>query len=92
MRHADARSTSALPALLVAARLPCLATGTPQAATTIAAAVEMLTVSCAVTPVPQVSIRDSREIPHLPPSHSIADCPAPRPELVAPSRLSLVTR
>ena len=48
--------TSAEPARDDSARLPCLATGTPQAATTIAAAVEMLKVPDASPPVPQVSI------------------------------------
>ena len=49
--------TSALPELPEAARLPCLATGTPQAATTIAAAVETFTVLAPSPPVPQVSSR-----------------------------------
>ena len=47
----------------MAARLPCLTTGTPQAATTIAAAVEMLTVPAPSPPVPHVSSRESRAIP-----------------------------
>ena len=47
---------SAEPARDDSARLPCLATGTPQAATTIAAAVETLKVPDASPPVPQVSI------------------------------------
>ena len=38
----SAVSTSAAPELEDSARLPCLATGTPQPATTSAAAVEML--------------------------------------------------
>ena len=38
----SASNTSALPQRLDTERLPCLATGTPQAATTSAAAVEML--------------------------------------------------
>ncbi len=47
--------TSALPELPDAERLPCLATGTPQAATTIAVAVDTLTVAAPSPPVPQVS-------------------------------------
>ena len=39
------------------ARLPCLATGTPQAAATRETAVEMLKVEAPSPPVPQVSIR-----------------------------------
>ena len=41
-RTPSASSTSALPQLPLAERLPCLATGTPQAATTSEASVEML--------------------------------------------------
>ena len=52
----SAVSTSAEPAFDDSARLPCLATGTPQAATTSAAAVETLKVPDASPPVPQVSI------------------------------------
>ena len=40
--HAERRSTSLAPDNEEAARLPCLATGTPQAATMIAASVEIL--------------------------------------------------
>ena len=40
MSSPSASSVSAAPALLLAARLPCLATGTPQAATTRLTAVE----------------------------------------------------
>ena len=50
-----ASSTSAEPQAEVMARLPCLATGTPAAATTKAAAVEMLKVLLPSPPVPQVS-------------------------------------
>ena len=50
-----ASSTSALPQLLETARLPCLATVTPAAATTKAAVVEMLNVLQPSPPVPQVS-------------------------------------
>src|SRR5919107_5998962 len=50
-----ASSTSALPALLVAARLPCLATTTPAPRATKAAAVETFMVPLASPPVPQVS-------------------------------------
>ena len=52
----SASSTSALPDRLETLRLPCLATGTPHAATTIAAAVETLSVPSPSPPVPQVSI------------------------------------
>ena len=55
-RTPSASSTSALPARLVAARLPCFATGTPAPATTKAAAVETLKVPAPSPPVPQVSI------------------------------------
>jgi hypothetical protein len=50
---------SAEPARDDSARLPCLATGTPQAATTSAAAVDTLNVPEASPPVPQVSIAPS---------------------------------
>ena len=50
-----------LPHLLDAARLPCLATGTPAPATTNPAVVEMLNVWAPSPPVPQVStVRGSR--------------------------------
>src|SRR5678815_483801 len=49
--------TSALPDLLLAARLPCLATGRPAAAITKAAAVETLNVLALLEPVPAVSIK-----------------------------------
>ena len=48
-------NTSALPQRLETDRLPCLATLTPHAATTIAAADEMLNVPARSPPVPQVS-------------------------------------
>jgi len=51
----NAAMTSELPDAEVTARFPCLATGTPAAATTRAAAVEMLKVECTSPPVPQVS-------------------------------------
>ena len=51
----SASSTSAEPQCDEAARLPCLATGTPAPATTIAATVEMLNVLLRSPPVPQVS-------------------------------------
>ena len=63
---------------LVAARLPCLTTGTWQAAATIAAAVEMLRVPAPSPPVPHVSSRVSRRESALPRRHPIADgldCP-----------------
>jgi len=50
-----ASSTSELPDIEVAARFPCLATRTPAAAVTIAAAVEILIVLRPSPPVPQVS-------------------------------------
>ncbi len=52
----SAVSTSAEPDFDDKARLPCLATGTPQPATTSALAVEMLKLPDASPPVPQVSI------------------------------------
>ena len=52
-----AASASADPVRLVTARLPCLATGTPAAATTSAAAVLMLNVPEPSPPVPQVSMQ-----------------------------------
>ena len=51
-----AASRSAEPERDDSARLPCLATGTPQPAATSAAAVEMLKVPLASPPVPQVSM------------------------------------
>src|SRR5258705_1915303 len=51
----SASSTSALPQRLLAARLPCLATGWPSAATSRPAAVDTLNVPAASPPVPQVS-------------------------------------
>ena len=51
-----AASRSAEPEREESARLPCLATGTPQPAATSAAAVEMLNVPLASPPVPQVSM------------------------------------
>ena len=62
-RDAQRRRTSELPEFPEAARLPCLTTGTPQAATTIAAAVEIFTVPAPSPPVPQVSSRRSGAIP-----------------------------
>ena len=49
-------STSAAPVRDDIARLPCLATGTPQATTTKAAAVETFSVPAPSPPVPQTSI------------------------------------
>ena len=61
-RHARVLArTSELPELPDAARLPCLTTAIPQAATTIAAAVEMFTVQAPSPPVPHVSSRSSVE-------------------------------
>ena len=51
-----AARTSAAPVFDDSARLPCLATGTPQAATTNWAPVETFSVPLASPPVPQVSI------------------------------------
>ena len=56
MSRPSASSVSAAPAFDEAARLPCLATGTPQAATTMATAVETLSVWWPSPPVPQTSI------------------------------------
>ena len=49
-------STSAVPVLEDCARLPCLATGTPRLAVTMAAAVEMLSVPLPSPPVPTMSM------------------------------------
>ena len=51
----SASRTSAAPQRLLAARLPCLATGTPQAATTNAEVVEMLNEPERSPPVPTIS-------------------------------------
>src|SRR6185295_12087305 len=51
----SASRRSELPHFELAARLPCLATRTPQEATTIAATVEMLNVPSPSPPVPHVS-------------------------------------
>ena len=51
----SASSTSADPQCELAARFPCLATGTPAPATTIAATVEMLNVPLRSPPVPTTS-------------------------------------
>ncbi len=55
-----ASRTSAEPQAEVMARLPCLATRTPAAAATRAAAVEMLKLPLASPPVPQVSTNSER--------------------------------
>jgi len=55
----SASRTSADPQRLLTARLPCLATGMPAPAVTSAAAVDMLNVSAASPPVPQVSTTGS---------------------------------
>ena len=55
----SACSTSEAPDFDDSARLPCLATGTPAAATTIEAAVEMLSVSAPSPPVPTMSMASS---------------------------------
>ena len=60
MATPNSDSTSAEPLWLVARRLPCLATFTPPAAITIAAAVEMLNVPLCDPPVPQVSMTPSK--------------------------------
>ena len=60
MRTPSASSTSADPHRDDTARLPCLAIGTPAAAATSAAEVEMLNVSAPSPPVPQVSTSPSR--------------------------------
>ena len=56
IRMPSASRTSAEPAFEVIARLPCLATGTPAAAVTSAAVVEMLNVPLPSPPVPTTSI------------------------------------
>src|SRR4029453_16168834 len=53
----NAVSRSALPDLLLAARLPCLAPGSPAPEMTNAAAVEMLKVFGGLEPVPAVSMK-----------------------------------
>src|SRR5687768_8338819 len=53
----SAVNKSALPDLLLAARLPCFATGNPAPAITNAAAVEMLKVFARLDPVPAVSMK-----------------------------------
>jgi hypothetical protein len=53
----SAANKSALPDLLLAARLPCFATGNPAPAITNAAAVEMLKVFARLDPVPAVSMK-----------------------------------
>src|SRR5215510_8055405 len=55
----SAVSRSALPDLLLAARLPCFATGKPAPAITKAAAVEILNVFARLDPVPAVSTKQS---------------------------------
>ena len=59
IRIPSASRTSADPARDVIARLPCFATGTPPAATTRAALVEMLNVPLPSPPVPTTSIAPS---------------------------------
>ncbi|BBY01374.1 hypothetical protein MSEO_18730 [Mycobacterium seoulense] len=60
MRTPSASSVSAPPANDDVARLPCLTTGTPAAATTIAAMVDRLTVLMPSPPVPTMSTASSR--------------------------------
>ncbi|BBX08532.1 hypothetical protein MAIC_33350 [Mycolicibacterium aichiense] len=55
MRTPSASSMSAPPLFDDAARLPCLTTGTPAAATTIAAIVDRFTVLARSPPVPTMS-------------------------------------
>ena len=62
IRTPSASSTSAEPDRDVIARLPCFATGTPAAATTRAAVVEMLNVPLPSPPVPHVSIAPSGRV------------------------------
>ena len=77
-------STSAAPTRPLTARLPCLATGTPAAAATSAAPVEMLKVPAPSPPVPAVSstlppsrssARARARIARAPPVSSAADSP-----------------
>src|SRR3546814_14001691 len=56
----SASSVSAAPALEEAARLPCLATGTPAAATTSDTEVETMSVWCPSPPVPPTRSDESR--------------------------------
>src|SRR3989442_16031815 len=56
----NAVKTSALPQRLLAARLPCFATGKPAPAITNAAAVETLKVLAQLDPVPAVSMKQLR--------------------------------
>ena len=69
----SAARTSELPEEPDAARLPCLTTGTPQAATTIAAAVEIFTVPAPSPPVPHVSRSGSPSPSALPADHAFTD-------------------
>ena len=62
MTTPSASSTSAAPEDDDAARLPCLATGTPAAAVTTAAIVEMLTVCAPSPPVPTMSTQASGQL------------------------------
>ena len=60
MAMPSASSTSAEPLCELAARLPCLATAAPEAAATMAAAVEMLNVPIPSPPVPTTSMIGER--------------------------------
>jgi hypothetical protein len=69
-------STSALPLGLEIPRLPCLATGTPQAATARATAVETLRRAIPLPPVPQVSIASARQGTRISASRIATTAPA----------------
>ena len=84
-------NTSALPHRLDTDRLPCLATRTPHAATTIAAADEMLKVPARSPPVPHVSKtssigrRQRHRVPRAWPWRTRRSPRAARPSSPAPS-------
>jgi hypothetical protein len=71
-----ASSTSAVPDAEDAARLPCLATGTPAAAVTIAAIVEMFTVWAPSPPVPTMSTQSTGRLTGVASSTMVAARPA----------------
>ena len=60
----SASTTSALPQRLETERLPCLATATPHAATTTAAALDRFSVCAPSPPVPQVSTTTAQAVLH----------------------------
>ena len=82
-------STSALPHFEVNERLPCLATRTPPAAATMAAAVEMLKVETVPPPVPQVSTSVERSSAR---TGIMAACSASTPPAISEGASPLVWR